>query len=128
VLATLEKRGYKVTAVIDVSGEFSVVRGDEVNLVTFCKGRLMAYSYSVPSGIRGFIRRVTQLTAQLGPGDFASMSSETSVGELNSLSVTWTTQPDQLSVSYFAPAERSSESVSVMHLDLAHSVCRTQPQ
>lgn len=125
VLATLKQRGFKVTPV-EGSGLFGAVRGDEFHTVSFCNGRLTIYTYSVPGGINGFIRRVTQLTAKLGHGDLSSASTETSVGELNTLSITWMTGAERLRVSYVALTKQFDESVSVSHF--VSSECQAQLQ
>lgn len=124
VLQMLRTQGFKITQQSPTS--FFAQRESEFHSLGFCNSRLTFFSSGVPGGIRGFIRRVTQISNQYGQGDLGSLSSETNVGEINSLSVTWLLGPDTLRVTYFAQSERSAESQSVAWF--TRSECRDRMQ
>ena len=124
VLQLLRSQGFKITKQSPTSVGW--VYDSRVHSAGFCNGRLTYYSPGVPGGIQGFIRRVTQLTNQYGQGEFRSVSSETNVGELNSLSVTWVLGADTLRVTYFAASKQTAESQQVQWF--SPSECREQMQ
>jgi hypothetical protein len=115
VLVRLQRQGFTVRAEETTPNLYFAFRDDEHRHVSFCKGRLISYGYNVPGGIRSFIRRVHELTTTRGAGAYSSMSTESTVGELNSLAFAWREGLDTLKITYFAPSERASESVSVLH-------------
>lgn len=117
VLTGLKRQGFKVHAQEAMPpNSYLAIRNDEIHNLSFCNGRLTAYGYTVPGGIRSFIRRVNELTAKRGDGNYSVMSTESNVGELNSLTFEWREGNDTLKVSYFARSEASAESVSVPHV------------
>ena len=111
-LQRLRAQGFKITQ--QKPSYFIAMRNRDARTAAFCNGRLVSFSYSVPGGVRGFIRRMSELSNQHGQGDVRASSSETDVGELNSLSATWIFGTDTLRVEYLVGSQRSSESQTVI--------------
>jgi hypothetical protein len=111
VLERFRSRGFKIQEFSPTS--YFATHGNDATSLGFCNGRLTAHGVNVQGGIRGFIRRVSQLSKQYGEGKLGARVSETNLGELTALSVTWTLGSDSLRVSYVAKSEFSAESQSV---------------
>ena len=122
VLQRFRSQGFKIQQLSPTS--YMADRGHDTFNVGFCNGRLTFHSASVRGGIRGFIRRVSQLSNRYGQGELGTLNSETNSGEVNMLSVTWQLGVDTLRITYVARTENVAESQEVAWF--ARSECQDQ--
>lgn len=87
-----------------------------------CNGRVFEESMSLAGGAATFIRRVTQLERNHGPGRYTAESSLLDIGERNVLSVTWQLPDHVVTLSYDAPAPKIAEGQWLSNA--VPSVCR----